>query len=83
MQLPKFLLHILTESDNSTFCPVRLIALLGSFQYMGMGIANYVQHAAFDPQGYAIGFGALLGGVGVALGLKKDHNGGEGQGVPK
>lgn len=72
MTMPKFISHLLTEPDNSTFCPVRLVALLGSFQYMGLATAHYVQHGAFDPQAFAIGFGALLGGVGVALGLKKD-----------
>jgi hypothetical protein len=74
VKLPKFLQHILTEPDNSTFCPVRLIALAGSFQYLGLAIAQYVQHATFDPQGYAVGLGALIGGVGVALKLKKDTN---------
>lgn len=72
MALPTFLQHILTEPDNKTFCPIRLIALLGSLQFLGLGIANYVQHAVFDPQGYAVGLGALIGGVGVALKLKKD-----------
>jgi hypothetical protein len=72
VKLPMFLQHILTEPDNKTFCPVRLVAVLGSLQYLGLAIANYIQHAAFDPQGYAVGFGALLAGVGVALGLKKD-----------
>jgi hypothetical protein len=68
----KFFTEIFTEPDNKTFCPVRLIAIGGALQYLGLAVANYVQHHVFDPQGYAIGFGALLGGVGVALGLKKD-----------
>lgn len=68
----KFLKQLVTEPDNQTFCPVRLIALVGALQYLGLTIANYVQHATFDAQNYAIGFGALVGGVGVALGLKKD-----------
>lgn len=68
----KFLKNLMTEPDNQTFCPVRLVAILGSLQYLGMALAHYIQHHVFDPQGYAIGFGALIGGVGVALGLKKD-----------
>ena len=68
----KWLKQIITEPDNLTVCPVRIIALLGALQYLGMAAANYIQHRVFDAQGYAIGFGALLGGVGVALGLKKD-----------
>jgi hypothetical protein len=67
-----FIKNLFTEPDNHTFCPVRLIAIVGAFQYLALAIANYTQHGAFDPQGYAIGFGALLGGLGVALGLKKD-----------
>lgn len=68
----KYLHDLLTETDNKTFCPVRIVAVLGTLQYLGLSIANYIQHHVFDPQGYAIGFGALIGGVGVALGLKKD-----------
>lgn len=70
--MKKYFMDLLTETDNKTFCPVRLVAVLGSLQYLALAAAHYVQHHIFDPQGYAIGFGALLGGVGVALGLKKD-----------
>lgn len=66
------ILDVITEPDNKTICPVRIIAILGALQYLGLAVAHYIQHAVFDPQGYAIGFGALLGGIGVALGLKKD-----------
>lgn len=70
--MKNFLRQILTEPNNHTFCPVRIIAIAGALEYLGITIATYVQHATFDPQGFAIGFGALLGGLGVALGLKKD-----------
>lgn len=72
MKLPKFVMNILTEPDNSTFCPVRIIALVGCFQYLGLTMAHYLQHAAFDAQAFAIGFAAIIGGVGAALGMKKD-----------
>jgi hypothetical protein len=72
MQLPKFLQHILTEPDNSTFCPIRIIALVGSVQYLGTELHNYIAHAAFDPLAFAGGLGAIVTGAGVALGLKKD-----------
>jgi hypothetical protein len=72
MKLPTFVLHILTEPDNATFCPVRIVSLLGVLQYLVMSGAHYVQHAVFEPQAFAVGFGALISGVGVALGLKKD-----------
>lgn len=64
--------HIITEPNNKTVCPVRVVSLLGVFQYLGLTLAHYIQHSVFDPQAFAIGFGALIGGVGVALGLKKD-----------
>jgi hypothetical protein len=72
MKLPNWIREAITEPDNKTTDPVRLLAITGSIQYLGMGLAHYVQHHIFDPQGFAVGFGALLGGVGVALGMKKD-----------
>lgn len=71
-RVANFLNDLLTEPDNHTFCPVRILAALGSLQYIALAAANYFQHAIFDPQGYAVGFGALIGGIGVALKLKKD-----------
>lgn len=70
--MKKWLLNIVTEPDNTTVCPIRILALAGAVQYHAMVLAHYIQHHVFDPQAYAIGFGALLGGVGMALGLKKD-----------
>jgi hypothetical protein len=68
----KFFLNILTEPDNHTFCPVRILSILGVLQYLTTSGFHYVQHAIFDPQAFAVGFGAIIGSVGVALGLKKD-----------
>ena len=70
--MKQFFVQIFTEPNNHTFCPVRIIGVFGALQYLGLCVANYWQHGTFDPQAYAIGFGALLGGLGVALGLKKD-----------
>lgn len=70
--MKRFFLQIFTEPDNHTFCPVRIIAIAGAIQYLVMAWANYIQHGTFPAQDFAIGFGALLGGLGVALGLKKD-----------
>jgi hypothetical protein len=70
--MKKFLHNIFTEPDNQTFCPIRVFAVVGVLQYFGLTTAHYVQHAIFNPQDFAIGFGALIGGVGVALGVKKD-----------
>ena len=70
--MKKFFMDIFTEPDNKTICPVRIIAILGGLHYLGLADAHYLQHGIFDAQSFAIGFGTLLGGLGVALGLKKD-----------
>jgi spore maturation protein SpmB len=64
--------QIVTEPNNETFCPVRIVSLIGVLEYLGITLHNYIKHAQFDSQGFAIGFGALIAGTGVALGLKKD-----------
>jgi len=78
MTLPTWIQNIITEPDNKTVCPVRIVAIVGIIQYLGLTMAHYLQHALFDAQSFAIGFAAIIGGVGAALGLKKDT-----QGVPK
>ena len=70
--MKKFLKQIFTEPDNQTACPIRIAALVGIFQYFGLTVLNYVQHAMFSPKDFAVGLGALLAGVGAALGFKKD-----------
>lgn len=72
MHCPKFIQQILTEPDNQTFCPLRIAALAGIFQFFGLSIANYVQHAVFAPQEWALGFGGLIAGVGAGLKMKRD-----------
>jgi len=72
--MKKFLLNLVTEPDNQTACPIRVLAILGVLQYLGLAAAHYFQHAVFDAQGFAMGFGTILGGAGVALGLKKDSS---------
>lgn len=76
MKLPKFIEDMITEpgDNNHTVCPVRITAFLGVLQYLGLTLAHYIQHSIFEPQAFAVGFGALIGGVGVALGLKKDSS---------
>lgn len=70
----KWVSDIFTEpgAQNYTVCPIRLVAVAGSFQYLALTAAHYIQHNVFDPQAFAVGFGALLAGVGAALGLKRD-----------
>lgn len=70
--MKQFFRQIFTEPDNKTFCPVRLIAIAGGLQYLAMNIVHYIRDAVFDPQAFAVGFAALITGLGVALGTKKD-----------
>ena len=72
MKFPLWMKQCVTEPDNSTVCPVRVIAIAGCAQFLGLTIAHYCQHHIFDAQNFAIGFAAILGGAGAALGMKKD-----------
>lgn len=73
-RLKKWTEDVFTEPGigNRTVCPIRVLAIAGSLQYLGLSLANYIQHHVFDPQAFAIGLGALLAGVGAALGMKRD-----------
>jgi len=75
MRYTKFLLDIVTEPDNQTFCPIRVIALIGFIQFFALAAWNYHQHGVFDPQSYALGFSAMIAGAGIALGMKKNSKG--------
>lgn len=65
--------YLLTEPDNKTPCPVRLIAFIGALQ--GLALVGYdvlVLKAHFDLQAFGIGYGAMIGAAGLAMNLKKD-----------
>lgn len=65
--------QVFTEPDNKTACVVRIAGVCATVQ--GLALTAYavvVQHAAFSLQEYGLGIGALLGALGVALGIKKD-----------
>jgi hypothetical protein len=71
--IKKAITDTLTEPDNKTVCIVRL-AGVGGFTY-GIGAHAYQVfwlHAPFDFLGFGGGLAALLGALGLALGMKKD-----------
>lgn len=68
----KLVRDAITEPDNNTICPVRVIAIVGSIQYLAMAALHFHSQHVWEPQSFAIGFGSILGAAGVALGLKKD-----------
>ena len=68
----KFLIELMTEADNTTPCIFRVLSLLVILFFLGESVYSLVvDHKPFDPQGFGVGIGATLAGVGVALGLKK------------
>jgi spore maturation protein SpmB len=70
--MKKRLLQLITEPDNTTLCPVRILAIVGVLEFITLAAINFAKTSAFDMQAFAVGFAALISGVGVALGLKKD-----------
>ena len=65
--------NIVSETDNKTICPVRVLAILGTLQGLGIQAWDVIgNHAAFNLEQFGIGMGAMLGSLGLALGFKKD-----------
>jgi hypothetical protein len=69
--------QIITEPNNHTVCPVRLMAIAGFVQFIFLSGWHVHHSGSFNPQDYALGFGTIMGGIGVALGLKKDTKDGQ------
>lgn len=72
MNLRAAIFQAITEPDNQTVCPVRIMAIVAFIQFSAMSVWHMVHTGIFDVQAEAIGFGAMLAGVGAALGMKKD-----------
>jgi hypothetical protein len=72
MMIKQKLFELITEPDNKTVCPARIMGILGGLQFLALAGWHFAASKTFDPQAYAIGFAAYLSGLGVALGLKKD-----------
>lgn len=69
----KWIKDTITEPDNKTICPVRIMGIIGAIQGLVMqGYAVFILHSAADLQQYGIGLGAVIVALGVALGYKKD-----------
>jgi hypothetical protein len=59
--------HFFTERDNTTFCPVRLVGILGALEHLALSAVNY---RSFDAVHFGTGLGAVIGALGVAVGFK-------------
>ncbi len=64
----KFLNDLLTESDGISFCPARLLWIIGVLAFIALSFYAVFHGKEFDPQNWGLGYGGLLagGGVGVA-----------------
>lgn len=67
----KIVKQLLTESDNETHDLYRYLALLSVVVAIGLSIYSVIQGGVFSALDFGTGIGALIGGVGIAIGLKK------------
>jgi hypothetical protein len=64
-----------TESDNATHDLTRVLAAVSILTGLGLQIYAVGWHGQpFDMQTFGVGTGALFGGLGVALKLKKESS---------
>ena len=66
--------QLLTESDNVTHDLYRYMAVASVVSGLGLQIIAVCKGQPFDMQAFGVGTGALLAGVGVALGMKKENS---------
>ena len=66
--------QLLTESDNVTHDLYRYLAVASVVSGLALPVYAVLKGQLFDMQAFGVGTGALLAGVGVALGLKKEQS---------
>lgn len=67
--------QLLTESDNVTHDLYRYMAVASVVSGLALQVfAVGWRGQPFDMQAFGVGTGALLAGVGVALGMKKENS---------
>ena len=64
--------HLFTEADNQTFDVVRVLAAATIVAFIALSAIAVIKTGVFDPQAFGLGSGGLFGGLGAALGLKKE-----------
>lgn len=73
MGLREVVKQLFTESDNQTHDIVRYLAVLSILSGLGLAFWDVIFNKThFDVLNFGGGIAALFGGVGVALGLKKE-----------
>ena len=68
----KFINDIITEADNQTIDGVRIMAFVAITNAICLSVVAVYHTGSFDLVNYGTGMGALFGGLGIALGLKKE-----------
>ncbi len=64
-----------TETDNETADVTKVLAAVSVMTGIGLAVFSVVVLGKeFNYQDYGLGTAALFGGIGVALGLKKDSD---------
>ena len=72
-KLKKWIFDLFSEPDNSTICPVRILAILGFVWALCMnGWSVLVLKAVFDITAFGTSYGVMLAAIGIALGMKTD-----------
>lgn len=65
--MSKFIQDIITESDGVSFCPLRLLLIIGAIAFIALTALSVLHGAIFSYQEYGTGYGTLLGAGGAGI----------------
>jgi hypothetical protein len=65
-----FLKSMLTGRDNLTYDVARVLLFMGGIVFLACTVIAVLKSAQFDMDKFGYGFGTLLGGGGVGIGIK-------------
>lgn len=61
------ILDLITEKDNDTICPVRVIAVLGALEFLAIIGYNVLDSKSLDLTSLGVGLGVVLASVSAAV----------------
>ena len=67
--------NVFTERDNATPCPVRVLAVLGGLEFLGLAAMVALRSSNFDMQAFGVGLGVVLTAIGAAISAKATTEG--------
>jgi hypothetical protein len=67
--------NVFTERDNATPCPVRVLAVLGGLEFLGLAAMVALRSSSFDMQAFGVGLGVVLTAIGAAISAKATTEG--------